>query len=102
MSELEYNLEAHIEMLKLMLKTDKPCHDDNCPLVLFREKHGLDIDLHIRGNFSCGFNTEIGDICNGFIDIDPEFAKEPCPCRELGEQEALRRTIIKLEEMGHL
>jgi hypothetical protein len=41
-------------------------------------------------------------ICMGFIGLDINKAESECPCSELGDVEAFKRSWITLEEKGYV
>ncbi len=80
----EYTVETHKAALRLLLEMEKPCRA--CPAAILP---------NIGDYIPCA-------VCLEFIGITDEDQKRKphvrCPCRILGAEEAIRRTIEKLEE----
>lgn len=73
---------SHVNKLLIMLESDNPCLSKNCPA-------NQDYNFH----YSC-------TTCLDFLDIYDR--KVNCPCHELGKNEAIKLTWLKLEEKGYL
>ena len=88
---MKYDNDEHARRLLMMLETDSPCDDDNCP---------AEIDVVVY----C--SMEVKNICKGFIDLAPRLTNEYrytfCPCHALGSEEAIKRTWLALEAKGYL
>ena len=82
---MKYTLKLHRHRLRLMLKRDNVC--GLCPGR--KGFNGYDC-LWIGDEEGC-----MGPciICRDFVGT-----KNRCPCHALGEEEALKRTLLKLEE----
>ena len=91
---MKYTLKLHKHRLRLMLKRDNIC--ELCP---GRKGFNGQIDAWIgdeRGRIRAWkYDTVKGPciICQDFVGI-----KNQCPCLALGEKEAMKRTLLKLEE----
>jgi len=80
-----YTLKRHIKRVRKMLKQKKPCN--LCPAMLcFNTKR-------VR-NTPWSNNPCI--VCTSFINLHTLS----CPCYELGKEEAIKRTLIALEEVS--
>ena len=92
---MKYTEKIHAKRLLGMLNKKNPCLC--CP----REKHYLSTGEH--GDMPWD-NEEDEEkpclICMDFISIKPNDSY--CPCYILGEQEAIKRTWLALEEKGYL
>lgn len=98
----EYTEKIHAERVLKILEKPNTC--DRCPANL---KFTIDNDVKLRAfmwkNSPC-------QLCNDFIGIGetahvntlPLFDIYPCPCKALGSHEALKRTWLKLEELGYV
>ena len=80
-----YTIADHVGNLKKMLEMEFPC--GHCPGIW----HGLSNYKTIK--LGC-------DICRSFIGINDKntYPTINCPCNVLGKEEALKRTLIALEE----
>ena len=90
---MKYTLKLHRHRLRLMLKRDNAC--DLCP-----GRKGF------WGDGTEWIGNEKGDpgkfrriikgpciVCQGFVGVI-----NGCPCNALGDKEAIKRTLLKLEE----
>ena len=82
---MEYTEREHAENLLQLLSAKDP--SDFCPA-----QFSYDMSLASNEEISA-----ICDICRGFIGITWD-----CPCYDLGNQEAVKRTWLVLEEEGYL
>ena len=96
---MKYTLKLHKHRLRLMLKRDNIC--ELCP---GRKGFNGQIDVWIgdeRGRIGRIYlrawrcDTAKGPciICQDFVGVENQ-----CPCTLLGKEEALKRTLLKLEE----
>jgi hypothetical protein len=92
---MKYTLAIHKKRLRKMLKRKEPC--SCCPAA---KRYGVMAFCHAMwGGISevehiCG-------ICREFIGLKaphPLYNLEKCPCYVLGQTEAIKRTLIALEE----
>ena len=82
-----YTREIHIDRLRKMLKRKKPC--SCCP-------RGYRYTMYNDGPWDN--SGEACDICLDFIGLGEFKGNVTCPCYELGEEEALKRTYLALEK----
>jgi len=77
----EYREASHINALRSMLSIKKPC--SMCPMSFLDKVPG--------GDTYCS-------VCKSFIGVDRKSGL--CPCHYFGPGECIRRTYLKLEEIG--
>ena len=83
---VEYTIEQHVKNLKEMLKAENPCRFCPSQLKFFAP--------WIEHKNNC-------KVCNDFIGLYAWFYFKrifPCPCHRLGKEEAIKRTLIAIEE----
>jgi len=88
----EYTEEMHAKCLLLMLESDNPCKQSNCPVYFYRLVDELP---------PCDYGDLGGsnEICKAFVGLLPDDA---CPCYRFGGPEAIKRTWLALEAKGYL
>ena len=78
---MKYTEAIHAEALIMMMEKESPCNW--CPAEQSER-------------------SEACVVCEEFVGIVQGLFLNDCPCRELGQQEAIKRTWIALEESGYL
>ena len=88
---VKYSVEQHVKNLKKMLKEENPCN--LCP---------SNLDM-----LNPHYEAVICKVCHDFIGLrvfpsskinHADCRVFPCPCVRLGEEEAIKRTLIAIEE----
>lgn len=83
----EYTKEIHIERLTAIISDNEKVICNLCPAAIdYSSTSSCDI---LWSNNACR-------ICTGFVGLSIIY----CPCIKLGEEEALKITLLKLEEEG--
>ena len=94
---MKYTLKLHRHRLRLMLKRDNAC--DLCPGR--KDFIGLNDSWIGDEQGSIGRSSWLNKgkaggpciICQDFVGV-----KNECPCHALGDKEAMKRTLLRLEE----
>lgn len=102
----KYSYDIHAKVLLHMLYLENPCSSDNCPHGLVDDlddnmfDYSIDIEFPYHKSFSC--QCPLTNICRSFIGLSEEFSGLPCPCQDIGKDEAIKRTWKALEDKGYL
>ena len=95
---MDYTENIHAERLLKMLNKEDPCY--HCPAAKYFNPDNPADELWDEKASSCC------NICLAFVGLpaipNHKVLGELCPCRVLGNKEALKRTYTALEEKGYL
>lgn len=90
---MEYTEKEHAKRLLEMLDME-----DTCSLCPACKSNGYNPKL----SPPAGYRTAICPVCTKFVVVDKNVFRGPCPCWQLGEKEAIKRTWLALEEKGYI
>lgn len=100
-----YTEKLHAQYLIRLLENPDAC--EHCPATVFEQTHG---DPHRYDPMSSIWENyeDVCDICIGFVGYDRTSLPMPpaifaiCPCWQLGQREAVKRSWIALEKKGYI
>lgn len=92
------SIEDHIWALKKMLNSQDPCDGMNCPAIQLSRRDNPGVENCFHAMACSTYKHEA--MCQEFVGIfnDDENNLPGCPCHELGREEALKVTMLKIEE----